>query len=161
MPLPCAVCVHPRKAAIDAAIVAGTPANRIAKTYGIGRKSVTGHRDNHLPPVMAQAHAAAEVARADDLVAQLQSVQAISVRLLDGAMTGELAPPDPDGKTIARLGLIATHDGRWAHPSIALRAVREIRGNLELLARLEGELEDPTAEATVTIVFDDEWRTGG
>jgi hypothetical protein len=51
--------------------------------------------------------------------------------------------------------LAEAEHGRWRDPSIALGAIRECRHNLELIAKLTGELKSPApAEPTrVEIVY--------
>lgn len=172
----CRVCSSPSKAAIEAALVAGESLSHIARSYGLSRKSVTNHRDAHLTPGLAEAHVAAELERHVDLLAELDQLHRAGVSLLQSALTGNLRVPcyqDKHGELVpvgdvtpvvdADTGEWLTDpDGplghRWAQPRIALRAVREVRGTLELLARIEGELEPE--ETTVTVVFDDEWVTG-
>ena len=75
------------------------------------------HRGNHLPAKLAMAQAAEEAAEADTLLDQVKGLQGRAYALLDKAEeAGEL-------KT-------------------ALSAIREARGNLELLAKLLGELDE-------------------
>jgi len=65
MPRTCTVCTHPERGAIDADLVAGESAPKIAAKYRISEDSVTRHRANHLPTTLARAQGAAEVARGD------------------------------------------------------------------------------------------------
>ncbi len=75
------------------------------------------HKANHLPAKLIMAQAAGEVARADSLLDQVRSLQARAYGILDTAEgTGDLRT--------------------------ALGAIREARGNLELLAKLLGEPDD-------------------
>ncbi len=117
MPQPCSICTSPARHAIDVAIVAGTPNRRISAQFGISEQAVRRHRAAHLPAQMARARDAAEVADADDLVAQVRSLQARALAILDAAD--------------------ATGDHRTA-----LAAIREARGALQLVAQLTGALRE-------------------
>ena len=87
------------------------------------------HRDGHIPATLADAQQAAEVADADALLAQVRDLQARALKILDRAEdAGDLRT--------------------------ALGAIREARGNLELLGRLAGELQDAP---TVNLYLSAEW----
>lgn len=127
----CKTCLSPDLAAIDEALVGGTPAEVVARKYRLPVRSVQRHRAAHLPATLARAQAAAEVARADGLLDQVVELQRRTVAILDAAENAD--PPD--------LGL-------------ALRAIREARGNLELIAKLAGDLDE---RAQVAIILSPEW----
>jgi hypothetical protein len=130
MPRTCTVCAHPERAAIDKALVAGESCSTIAARYcTIGRMALERHAANHLPARLVKAHEAEEVARADDLLAQVRSLQARALAILDRA-------------------------GMASDLRAALVAVREARANLELLAKLLGELQQ---EGTVNLTVSTEW----
>lgn len=172
MPQVCRVCASPATADVDRALVAGEPLARIARTYGLSRKSVTTHRDGgHVAEVIAKAAEAAELEHGLDLMGDLQLLRDTGMAWLRAANTGELAvPTDKDGRarTDGLVPLVAADTGarirddlgrgRYAHPTVAMRAIREVRATLELIARVEGELEPD--EQTITVVFDDAWMTG-
>ena len=87
------------------------------------------HKANHLPAKLVLATAAEEVAQADDLLDQVRDLQGRAYAILNRAeKTGEL-------KT-------------------ALSAIREARGNLELLAKLLGELDE---RPVVNLNLSPEW----
>lgn len=118
MPRSCTVCVHPKREEIDRALVSGESAAEISGRYRtVGERAVRRHRSNHLPAKLVMAEKAAEVAEADTLLDQVKDLQGRAYVILDRAEeAGEL-------KT-------------------ALSAIREARGNLELLAKLLGELDE-------------------
>src|SRR5579884_1837395 len=67
----CTVCRHADRTAIDQALVAGEPVRAVASRYvTLGYMAIQRHKDEHLPATLRKAHAAEEVARADDLLAQ-------------------------------------------------------------------------------------------
>jgi hypothetical protein len=118
VPRSCTVCAHPKREGIDRALVEGVSAAEISGRYRtVGERAVRRHRSNHLPAKLVMAEKAAEVAEADSLLDQVGDLQRRALAILDTAeAAGEL-------KT-------------------ALSAIREARGNLELLAKLLGELDE-------------------
>lgn len=118
MPQLCTVCTHPERAAIDAALVAGEACTRLAARYSpLTRESVRRHKEKHLPEALTKATEAREVANADDLLSQVRALHSRAVAILEQA------------------------EKKKSH-EVALRAIREARGCLELLAKLMGELND-------------------
>jgi hypothetical protein len=96
----------------------GDASNRsVASLYDVSEAAVRRHKANHLPAKLVMAEKAAEVAEADNLLDQVRDLQARAYGILDKAEgTGDLRT--------------------------ALGAIREARGNLELLAKLLGELDE-------------------
>ena len=96
----------------------GNASNRsIASLYDVSEAAVRRHKANHLPAKLVMAQAAEEVAQADTLLDQVRNLQSRAYGILDKAEgAGDLRT--------------------------ALGAIREARGNLELLAKLLGELDE-------------------
>ncbi len=117
----CTVCTHKKTAAIDRALATRSGSIRaIAGQHGLSKESVRRHLHEHLPRTLALGHEAAESARADELLTQVKAMQSKTLNLL--------------------LKAEAAGDLRTA-----LSGIREARGNIELLARLAGEIqEQPT-----------------
>lgn len=137
MARPCTVCTHDKRREIDAALVAGQTSNtRIASQFAITEAAIRRHRAAHLPARLAQAQAAVEVAQADDLLAQVQDLQRRTMSILAKAEQAE--------------------DLR-----VALAAIAQARGNLELLARLLGELHDQEVKVAVLVASPDWLRLRG
>jgi hypothetical protein len=127
----CTVCAHVERPLIDAALVSGEANRRIATQYGLTEAAVRRHKSEHLPLHLVQAHEAAETADADSLLAQVQSLNRETLDILGQAKeAGDLRT--------------------------ALMAIGQARGNLELLAKLAGELQQ---EGTVNLVISPEWRS--
>ena len=117
MPRSCTVCTHKARAEIDRALVAGETFRNIAERFGTSVAALHRHKADHLPVKLAKAQEAEEVAQADDLLEQVRDLQGRALAILDKAEeAGELRTE--------------------------LSAIREARGNLELLAKLLGELDD-------------------
>jgi hypothetical protein len=123
---PCSVCRHPERNAIDRALVTGEPDTIVsAKFRELSDDAVRRHRESHLPQRLAKAHAVAEVAQADALLEQVRTLHRRALAILDQAESaGDLRS--------------------------ALGGIREARGCLELLGRLEGELPSPTVNLIVS-----------
>jgi hypothetical protein len=127
MPRRCSVCTHPDRENIDEALVGATAISAIAAKYrDISEDALGRHKANHLPAKLVMAEKAKEVAQADSLLDQVRDLQGRALAILDQAeMSGDLRT--------------------------ALGAIREARGNLELLAKLLGELSDaPQVNLTVS-----------
>lgn len=136
MPRTCTICSHPERDAIDAALLAGEACTQIAARYStneqkIGRMALQRHKADHIPAAMAEAHGAAAVASADTLLDQVRDLQRKTLKLLAQA---------------ERAGDLRT----------AVSAIGQARGNLELLAKLLGELQ---AQPTINLLLAPEWVT--
>jgi len=117
VPRSCTLCEHPKREEIDRALVGETSNLSVSSVFGVSESAVRRHKANHLPAKLAKAHEAKEVSRADDLLGQVRILQSKTLSILlraEGA--GDLRT--------------------------ALSAVREARGNVELLAKLSGELDE-------------------
>jgi hypothetical protein len=112
----CTVCSHELRGAIDAALVAGESNRRIASHFGLVETSLRRHKAEHLPLSLLKAQEAEEVADSDCLVAQLRALNREALRIL------QLAKQSGDLR-------------------IALMAIGQARCNLELLAKVAGELQ--------------------
>ena len=118
MPRRCSVCTHPDRENIDEALVGATAISAISAKYrDISEDALGRHKAKHLPAKLVMAEKAKEVAQADSLLDQVRDLQGRALAILDQAeMSGDLRT--------------------------ALGAIREARGNLELLAKLLGEISD-------------------
>ncbi len=131
MPRTCSICTHAERAAINAALLAGTALRDIAGQFGVSKSSLDRHKEEHLPVALVQAKDAEAAAHADDLLAQLATLQA------DARRIGARAEREGDLRT-------------------ALAAVRELVRMIELLAEMQGELNRaPQVNITLTA----EWLT--
>lgn len=117
MPRICTICSHPELETINKALVGEASNRSIASLYDASEAAVRRHRTNHLPAKLVMAEKAEEVAEADELLDQVQDLQTRTLSILEEAET--------------------TKQYRTA-----LSAIREARSNLELLAKLLGELDD-------------------
>ena len=129
MPRVCTVCEHRDREAIDRALVGDASNRSVASLYDVSEAAVRRHKANHLPAKLVMAEQAAEVAEADNLLDQVRDLQSRTLAILEAAEE--------------------TRQHRTA-----LAAIREASCNLELLAKLLGELDD---RPTVNILVSPEW----
>ncbi len=132
MPRRCTACTHPELEDINYALVAGDASLRtIADRWSVSKTALIRHKEEHIPSHLAKAEGAREIARADGLLDQVRDLRDKALSILTQA---------------ERAGELRT----------ALQGVREARGCLELMAKLEGELKDGQ---TVNILVAPEWLT--
>ena len=129
MPRSCTICQHPQREALDLALVGGAALSETAAKYRVSNDAVSRHKANHLPTKLVLAEKAAEVAEAGDLLGQVQDLQARTLAILEAAE--------------------ASREHRTA-----LGAIREARSNLELLAKLLGELDE---RPVVNVLVSPQW----
>jgi hypothetical protein len=129
MPRRCTVCDHPERHSIDEALVSGTPYRSVAKRSGLSESAVYRHKTEHLPAHLLKAREVEEVAQADDLLEQVRHLQAHALDILECA---------------EKAGDLRT----------ALAAISQARGNLELLGKLAGELDE---RPVVNVLVSPEW----
>jgi hypothetical protein len=133
----CSVCEHPQGREINLSLLAGTRSHVVAQRFGLDDSTMNRHKRLHLQSRanLTEAEAAAP--------ARLQAIENHEVHL--DVMR---AMRDLHRRTLALLDKAeASND---LH--IALRAVREARGNLELLGRLDGSLDGPVAPTSGNVI---------
>lgn len=129
MPPRCSVCIHEARPAIDSALVAGQSFRNIAERFGTSATALFRHKAEHIAAALVKAQEASEVAQADSLLDQLRVLQTTTLRILRKAEDANAFIP-------------------------AIMAIKEARGNLELLAKLLGELDE---RAQVNMLVAPEW----
>jgi hypothetical protein len=117
MPRRCTVCDHPERQSIDETLVTGAPYRSVAKRFELSESAVYRHKVEHLPAHLLKAREVEEVAHADDLLEQVKHLQGYALDILERA---------------EKAGDLRT----------ALAAISQARGNLELLGKLAGELDE-------------------
>lgn len=125
MPRVCTVCSHEEAFAINEALVQRRPYLAIARSYSVSRDALRNHLKEHLPALLVRAQEAQEIAEADSLLDRVEGLYKRTEAILEAAES----------------------NSEW---STALVAIRECRGNLELLGRVTKELETaPTLNITL------------
>jgi hypothetical protein len=113
----CTICSHHQRSEIETAMIASASLQSIAERFGISKAATFRHQQEHLPQKLLKAEEAREVAGAEILLRQVKAIQGTAARICRNAEEkGEL--------------------------DTALRACREMRGCVELLAKLTGELDE-------------------
>ena len=129
MPRRCTVCDHPERHSLDVTLVTGAPYRSVAKRFELSESAVYRHKTEHLPAHLLKAKEVEEAARADDLLDQVRSLQTHALDILEHAeKSGDLRT--------------------------ALAAISQARGNLELLGKLAGELDE---RPVVNLNISPEW----
>jgi len=132
----CTICTLPadERQAIDTALIGGEPARSVASRYvtngrPLGRMAVQRHKDEHLRQTLVKAHAEEDVRHALDVVAQLKAINGVTMQIL--------------------------HEARQQkNPDVALKAVDRVQKQIELQAKLLGDLDE---RPVVNIVVTEEW----
>jgi hypothetical protein len=125
MPRRCTICHHPERHEIDRALAAGAVQRRVAAEYGVSVDIVKRHNAAHVPAKLVRMHQAGEVRVALDTLGQLQQINQASMQILAEAR--------------------AAGDG-----ALALKAIDRILRQIELQARLAGELDSRSESAGST-----------
>lgn len=162
MPKPCSICHHPERKAIEKALLDTEAGHRkVAKRFGISASALFRHRQNHLPKLIARALAvkptpvhrekahdpatdehAIEIARHHQIVEAEKDHHALDVtqqlKAINAACLEVLRQARTDGKH-----------------SILLRAVDRIAKQIEIQAKLLGQIDERT---TVNVAVLPEWH---
>jgi len=128
MPRVCTICTHPQRAKIEAAITAGTSYRHIASQFAPGYKSVERHATEHIQETIKQTQTAKEEAHGLDVVKQLQVINGITLQILQEARTGKLH-------------------------ALALSAIDRVQKQIELQAKLVGDIDKPTQQVPDGLVI--------
>ena len=118
MALKCTVCQHVSRDAIERSLIHGEPMRDVAGRYSLSKSALHRHRNAHLPKALAKAQEAEEIVRADSLLGEVEALMARTDTIYSEC--------------------VAAGDMR-----LALSAIREKRGCLELLGKATGELDRP------------------
>ncbi len=130
MPRTCTICTHEQRADIDSALLAEEPYRHMAARYGTSTGALQRHRE-HLPKQLVKAQEQEDVRQAIDVVKQLKAINGATLAILKEARA------DKNGE-------------------LALKAVDRIQRQLELQAKLLGELQQ---EGTINVTVSPEWLT--
>lgn len=135
----CTVCRSKHRQEIEAALLAMEPYRHIAARMDLAPSSLVRHRRAHLPPQLAKAAELEEAHEAADLLAEVRAIHARTLGLIERAEKGE----------------------EWAEVRLLLR---ELRANVDLLARVRGVMAQAPVGGTVinalSITYVRDWRDG-
>jgi len=127
----CTVCSHEDREAVDEAIVLGRTLRDIAQQHGVSKDAVSRHKA-HVSPALARLVAEREEAGGKSALARLEELHVRAMRVLDAA--------ESEGKA-----------------SLSLAAIRELRGLVEVLARITGELDERSTVQVLNLSTSAEW----
>ena len=128
MPRTCTICQHEARTAIEQAVVTGDSYRHIASQFGVSYKAVERHKSHILAPV-TEAREAEVTSQALNVVAQLIAINDAAQEILAEARQTK----DAD---------------------IALKAIDRIQRQIELQAKLLGDLDE---RPQVNILISPEW----
>lgn len=138
MPGPkCSACSHPKRAEAEAAVASGLSVREVAKRFGLPYASFDRHCRKCIQKSIAKAVEAKELSHGIALVDRVERLQTAAQTILDAAMEGRPLIRKDGTPVLKKNGdpyLIS--DGE-----LALKAIGQARKNLELVARLTGELD--------------------
>lgn len=133
MPTPCVTCAHPEREAIDRALVLGRESMRaLAKRYGMDRHSLARHRAAHMSPALAKVAAERQEAGPRSALERLEELLTEARAVLATAKAG-------------------------GQGQLSLAAIRELRGLVELTARITGELDERPQVNVLNLSTNPEW----
>lgn len=130
----CTVCRHERREQVDAALVMGTAYRELASRHGVSISALSRHNRDHVSVALARVSAEREKAGAESALDRLERLYHRALRVLDAA--------EGEGKA-----------------SLSLSAIKELRGLVEVLARITGELDESTKVQVVNVQTSQEWQT--
>jgi transposase len=114
---PCTVCTHPQRLAIDQALVNGRSTYDLAALYDLSPDALSRHFAAHVPADLKKARQDEDKEHALDIVKQLKAINIATLTVLN--------------------------DARLAgNPDLVLRAADRVQRQLELQAKLLGELDE-------------------
>ena len=148
MPRRCTVCLHPKRTKVDKALVANRTYRSIADEYGLSEAALKRHKKTHLPARLAKAHQAAEKTEATRLVNHRRELEAEDNREALDIIQQLRAVNAACLEVLKR----ARADGQ---DSTLLRAVDRIHRQIEIQARLLGQIQDGQ---TVNVLVMPEWH---
>ena len=114
MPQKCTICIHENQEEMDELLLSGTPLRKIASQYDASAAALQRHKQ-HISKIVAAAHKAVVIAKADTLLDQVKNLLSQAERLTARA---------------EQAGSLDT----------ALRGIAQVRGVLELLGEVSGQL---------------------
>ena len=121
MPPLCTVCRHPNRAVLEDGLIRNVPLRRLAQSVMPATSATALHRHRK------------------HLATQLVNAQPIE---MTSETTNSLARVESLMQECEKMAAAATAAGEWP---VALRALKEAHGCLELLGRLRGRMQQPSA----------------
>ena len=127
----CSICSHNRRKQIEAACASGVSNRRIATQFSTSEAAVRRHKKNCIRPILQEVKAQQDEETAVTALSEMEWMR----------------------EQIRTIYTYAWGDERQV-PDLALKSLAEMRRQVELRAKLEGELD----EHSITITAIPEWR---
>ena len=128
----CSVCRHPDRETLDRELAGGLTLREAADKYGVNKDAVGRHKRNHLSKALKVVQEKRELAGAKKAVDRVEELYVKARGILEGAQ----------------------EEGQGA---LALSAIKELRGVVELLAKLTGELDERPQVNVLNVQSSPEW----
>jgi hypothetical protein len=129
MPRPCTICAHYEVHSINVALVQREPYRALARQYSVSRDALRRHSCEHLPRLLVEACEELEAYEASSILARIERLERETLEQL------EAAKDEGDRRVV-------------------LSAIREQRGNIELVARIRQLIDE---RPVTNIVLSPEW----
>ena len=124
----CSVCQHLSRESIESSLIRGEPLRSIAEHHRLSATALHRHKNAHLPKALAKAQEAQEIVRGESLLGEMEVLIEHGHEILAEARSA-------------------------GEHRTALSAMREIRGCLELLGKVTGELDGAEHKADPRPLF--------
>ena len=133
MPRPCLVCNSPARAAIEALILAGERHTEIGRQFGIERRSITRHKANHMDKAIAY--------HQNDEIEPLGASGTVEERL---------------DALLRKAEHLLMKAERGSSLDTQIRALAECRKQVELLAKVIGDIRSDVTVQILQVIVPDE-----
>ena len=143
----CSICNHEKVDEINRLLLNGASYRNISEKFPVSAAALSRHKNQHIAKTLAKARGAKAVVQGDSLLAHTKELQARETAQADDLLAQVVGLRD---KALSIL-LKAEQAGELR---TALTSIREARACLELLAKLQGELQQ---EGTVNVVLAPQW----
>jgi AcrR family transcriptional regulator len=146
---PCPVCAHPKRQEIDKALVTGTTLRNVAEQVRLSPSAVYRHKKGHLAARLTRAFESTETRQAVELVQHRAEEKAKEI--------GQALDVVQQLRAINSATLQVLQQARESEKhSLSLQAVDRIHRQIELQAKLLGELQETGPQVNVLIA--PEWH---
>jgi hypothetical protein len=126
MPRTCTICTNEHRPEIDRDLVTGASFRIIAERWSVTKSALYRHKQEHLPGHLVKAHEEESIGQAIDVVRQLKAINAACLEILQSSRADK-------------------------KHSISLGAVDRIHRQIELQAKLLGELQDNGPQVNILV----------
>jgi len=154
----CTVCNHPCVEEINRLLLSNVPYRSVAKRFEISESAVFRHKSSHLRGDLVEVHQAMVEAREQALAEihnrELEEIKNDVRESTTGRLAAAVSALDKvralQERTIKILDTVEAEDDRAS----TLKAVREVRQNIELEAKLTGEIEGDQVNVNTVVNLD-------